>query len=210
MNTPDTYKILLIEDDSSISFIVKSSLEARNHQVTLIENGLEALNFIDQLKEDSFDVILLDINLPDANGWQILAKIRALHVTSYYTVIMLTGINDDLTESRALLEGADDYIVKPCTMSVLLAHIEANLRKKSTGNTVKIELPFSNDKFEPLSDREAEILRLVVQGYSNKEIGEMTFISESTVVNHVRSIFKKLHLTSRIQVAVAAIKYNLI
>lgn len=205
----DNYKILLIEDDKSISSVVKSSLEARNHSVTVIEHGGEALRKIEKLSRDAFDVILLDINLPGANGWQILAKIRALPETSDYTIIMLTGMDDEPTETKALLDGADDYVVKPCTMSILLARIEANLRKKGSG-TLKIDLPFSDGKFEPLSDREIEVLTFLVQGYSNKDMADKMILSELTVINHIRNIYKKLNVSSRIQAAVMAIKYNII
>lgn len=210
MDQESSYNILMIEDDLKIVSMVKDSLEARSHKVTVISNGKQALRLIDKVNRDSFDVVLLDINLPDANGFQILAKIRSLPATENYIVIMLTAIDDDLTESRALLDGADDYIVKPCTIRILLAHIEANIRKKAGTSFNKLELPFSDGNFEELTPREVEILELLVKGYSNKEIANITVLSELTVGNHVRNIFKKLNVNSRIQAAVMALKYNLI
>lgn len=213
MDLPQTYKILMVEDEELISNATKASLEVRNHSVTVIDDGLEALKVVETLKNDSCDVILLDINLPGANGFHILAKLKANKNTEGIPTIMLTAIDDDNTESHALLEGADDYIVKPCSTKVLLARIEANLRKKSEGKPVSkldFDLPFTDGQFDEVTEREKEILGLVVKGYSNKEIAEKLVISNSTVVNHIRNIFVKLNVVSRLQAAVIALKYDLV
>lgn len=210
MSENGTYNILMIEDQEEVSSLVKSSLEVRGHTVSVIEDGKQALNHVEKVQPGDYDVILLDLNLPGANGWQILAKIRSLPNTSKVPVIMLTGVDDDSSESRALLDGADDYVVKPCTMKVLSARIEANVRKKTSQTTIDFDLPYSHGDFEELSDREKEILAFVVQGYTNKEIAEKAFISEMTVINHVRNIFVKLKVNNRLQAAVIALKFNLI
>lgn len=211
MSTSDNFRILMFEDEELISSAIKASLEVRNHQVTVIDDGLEAIKFLETTKKDDFDVILLDINIPGANGFQILAKIRSMPETMGYPVIMLTAIDDDNTESRALLDGADDYVNKPCTTKKLLARIEANVRKKAPAeDKLNFDLPFSDGHFDDITDREKEILSYLVKGYSNKEIADILVISNSTVVNHIRNIFLKLKVSSRLQAAVIALKYSLV
>lgn len=209
MNT-QSYKILIIEDDKQIGSLLNSAFEARNHQSKIITNGTDAINFLEEVDKDSFDIILLDIMLPGATGWEILARVRSLKSISDIPIIMLTGIDDDMTESQALYEGADDYVVKPFTTKVLLARIEANIRKRSSSSTMKFDLPYSDGTYDELSERELEILAFIVKGFSNKDIAKKAFISEYTVMNHVTSILKKLKVESRIQAAVVALKYGII
>lgn len=207
---PTTYKILIIEDDKSIAATLKSAFEARGHFPIVINNGLIAIKELETFNRDSFDVVLLDVNLPGANGWEILAKIRSLPATLHYPVIMLTGLDDDHTEARALYDGANDFVNKPCSMRVLLARIDANVRKTEGSSVIDFDLPYSDGEFEDLSPRETEILAQLVKGYSNKEIAELVFISEQTVRNHVKSIFKKLKVNNRMQAAILGLKYGLI
>lgn len=210
MSSDGTFNILMVEDDKSVSSVVKNALEARGNTVHVINNGSKALEHITSISEKTYDITLLDLNLPGANGWEILTKIRSMELFNTMPVIMLTGVDDDFTESRALLDGADDYITKPCSMKVLMARIESNSRKKELKSKFDLELPYSDGEFENISNREKEILECLVKGYSNKEIAKLTFISESTVINHVHNLFKKLHVNTRLQAAVVALKYNLI
>jgi len=203
--------ILLIEDDTKICTALKCALEARNFNITIISNGLEALNALDKMEKTSVDLVLLDLMLPGANGWEILIKIRSLKNTSDWPVIMLTAIDDEASESKALFDGANDYISKPFSMKILLARIDANiLKKKPASSLIDFELHFSDGEFQPLSTREKEILSYVTKGYSNKEMTEILFISENTIGNHISNIFQKLKVTNRTQAAIIALKYSLI
>lgn len=211
MNTDNLrFKILLVEDDKQISSFLKDMFETRNHSITVINHGLEALKYLENLSKDTHDIILLDLNLPGANGWEILARIRSLPTIASIPVIMLTGADDDSTEARALYDGADDFIPKPCSSKVLLARIETNIRKKASMPALQFEFQYSEKGVGDLSEREKEILGFIVKGLSNKDIAEKAFISEQTVMNHVKSILKKLQVDSRIQAAIVALKFNLV
>lgn len=202
-------RILVIEDDPSISNAVKGGLEVRDYIVTIINNGKTALRTLDGLKHGTYDLILLDLMLPGANGWEILIKIRSQQSTVNIPVIMLTAIDDDTTECRALCDGANDYITKPFSMKVLAARIEACLAKQGQSNIMNFDLHFSDGDFEELTNREKVILGYVAKGYTNKEIAKFACISEITVGNHVTNIFHKLKVNTRTQAAIAAIKFNL-
>ncbi|MEW5818899.1 MAG: response regulator transcription factor [Cyanobacteriota bacterium] len=205
-----SYNILLIEDDKHISSYLKSAFEARNHTIVVIDDGNNAKEHLKTINKPTYDIILLDLMLPGATGWEILVKIRSLSTLKNCPVIMLTAIDDSSSEARALYDGADDYVIKPFTFKVLMARIEANIRKKTNNIISEIELPFSDGNFEPLTDREKEILGYIVKGYNSKEIGNLIFISDQTVMNHVKNILKKLKVENRMQAAILALKYNLI
>jgi DNA-binding NarL/FixJ family response regulator len=200
--------ILVIEDDTAISSAIKNVLEARNFSVKVINNGRTALNYLESLSKESYQLVLLDIMLPEVKGWEILIKIRSLPATSHYPVIMLTAIDDEISESRAIYDGADDYIKKPFSFKVLLARIEAILRKK-TSSYLDFELPFTDGNFKEVTEREKEIIGYIVKGYNNREIADFLCISENTVGNHISNIFLKLGVKSRTQLAIVALKYSL-
>lgn len=203
-------KILLIEDDENISGPLKWALESRNYSVQIINNGNDAISILERTPKDNYNLVLLDLMLPGANGWEILIKIRSLNNTTNWPVIMLTAIDDEHSETRALIDGADDYITKPFSMNVLIARIEANLRKKENTLLQDLTLHFTDGNFDTLSKREKEILSYIVKGYSNKEIAQLTYINEVTVGNHISRMFQKLNVNSRTQAAIIALKYNLI
>lgn len=203
-------KILLIEDDENISGPLKWALESRNYAVQVINNGNDAINLLERIDKENYNLVLLDLMLPGANGWEILIKIRSQTNTTNWPVIMLTAIDDEHSETRALIDGADDYITKPFSMNVLIARIEANLRKKENTLLQDLTLHFTDGNFDSLSKREKEILSYIVKGYSNKEIAQLTYINEVTVGNHISRMFQKLNVNSRTQAAIIALKYNLI
>lgn len=204
-------KILMIEDDKNISTQMQGLLEAQNHYVRVIHNGGIALTELEHIKSNDFDVILLDLMLPGANGWQLLSKIRSLNELTNTAVIMLTGIDDDSVEARAFYDGADDFVNKPCSMTVLLARIKSILkRKKKAFQDINFEVPEYENYKPELSEREQEILVFVIKGMNNKEISEKAFISENTVMNHIKSIKRKLKAKNRIHIAIIAMNYGLI
>ncbi|MEW5820778.1 MAG: response regulator transcription factor [Cyanobacteriota bacterium] len=207
---PVTFKILVIEDNENLCEYLTTTLEARKHTVKCIKNGTEALRFLEKIDRDSFDIILLDLELPGANGWVILAKIRSTSAISNYPVIIFTGMDDDATEVQALYDGADDFVPKPCSINVLLARINSVMRNKPRkpiiGSTITCDIKDLNS----LTSREREILLFIAQGLTNKEIAKETFITEQTVMIHVKNILKKLKVDNRMQATLLAIKLGLV
>ncbi len=117
-------QILLVEDDDEICEILQFYLlEVPDYQVTIAHSAEQALPL---LRLRSFDIALLDIQLPGMDGIDLCAGLRK---TSWCPVIFISCINDDETIVRALNMGGDDYLVKPFRAPVLLARIEANLRR---------------------------------------------------------------------------------
>lgn len=119
-------KILIVEDEKPIADLIDMSLTARGYQCTCVYDGAAAA---DLLVEKRFDLILLDVMLPGADGFELLEYIRPLNMP----VIFLTARGAVSDRVRGLREGADDYIVKPFEMVELAARVETVLRRYNKG-----------------------------------------------------------------------------
>lgn len=205
-------KILIVDDNPKY---LQDALPMYGYDVAVATDGVQALKMLAKtnVKDEPFDLILLDIMMPNMNGWDTLKSIRNNEKTKHTPIIMLTAINEEQKMVSGLKIGADDYIVKPFVLPNLLARIEAVLRrsnwqKKESKST---DLVFGSDEpVEPLTLREIEVLTLVAQGASNQAIADKLFVKEVTVKTHLNSIFKKLKVTSRTQAVLLAMQMNLI
>ncbi len=163
------------------------------------------------LTEARPDIIVLDIDSEDVD-----AAVEYLHAVLPKSKICFLSINTqpELMQ-HCMSAGADGYIIKDSSLQELVSAIKmigegcsyvdprvaaALLRRRSVAN-----LPYPNQ----LSPRETEIIRLIAQGLSNRDIGRRLILSEKTVKNHVSRIFSKMHFTTRSQAAVHAIKNGL-
>ncbi|ENM6581113.1 response regulator transcription factor [Vibrio alginolyticus] len=115
--------ILLVEDDSEIARLTKMYLEAEGYTVTVIDNGQNALETIKGLKPD---LVLLDLMLPGKTGAEICQEARKFY---HGIIIVLTATDDEMSEVSLFKFGADDYLTKPIKGNILLARIEAALRR---------------------------------------------------------------------------------
>lgn len=115
--------VLLIEDDAEISRLTAMYLEVEGYNVEVVDDGLLALSAI---KEKCPDLIVLDLMLPGMNGFEICKQARKFY---HQPILILTACDDDVSEVSLLKMGADDYLVKPLRPHVLVARIEALLRR---------------------------------------------------------------------------------
>jgi DNA-binding NarL/FixJ family response regulator len=204
-------KILIVDDNPKY---LQDALPMYGYDVVVAVDGIQALKILGKtIKQESFDLILLDVMMPNMNGWDTLKSIRNNDKTKHIPVIMLTAVNEEQKMVSGLKIGADDYIVKPFVLPNLLARIEAVIRRSAwQKNDVKsTDLSFGSDEpVEPLTLREIEVLTLVAQGANNQTIANKLFVKEVTVKTHLNSIFKKLKVTSRTQAVLLAMQMNLI
>ena len=177
----------------------------KNLQNTLSQCGYNTssvIGGIDSLKDvayEKFDIIILDVIIPNINGWTTLQKIRK---KNDIPIIITTSIKDEEQMVLGLKSGADDYMIKPFMLQNLLARMEAVLRRTKP----KIQTTKNNLK-QFLTKREFEILEFISKGSKNKEIAEKLYLSEITVKSHVSKILKKLNVSNRTQ-AVLLYKQN--
>lgn len=164
-----TKKILIVEDEPSLVFTLKDTLEAENYDVNVVEDGADAVKTVQQFEPD---LMILDLMLPNVSGYDICKEIRDLKYT--FPIIMLTAKDQEIDKVTGLNLGADDYITKPFGVKELLARIRARLRRANAYSKsgpaqllklgdIKIDLNDGkvlkpNQKEEELSTREVEII----------------------------------------------------
>lgn len=192
-------KVLLVDDNSKY---LKDALPFYGFEVEAVFDGVQALK---KLKEESFDIILLDVMMPNMDGWQTLKAVRSDDKIKDIPVIMLTAVNDEQKMISGLKNGADDYIVKPFILPNLLARMEAVLRRcKPSSHIVAVT------GTQPLTEREKEVLAMAAKGDSNKDIADKLFVKEVTVKTHMNNIFKKLKTSNRTQAVLLAMQADLL
>jgi DNA-binding response OmpR family regulator len=140
-------KILLVEDDKKIATVVKRGLDAEGYTVEVAFDGDDGLWLA---TEGSYDLILLDIMLPQRNGFQICSDLRSKGI--WTPIIMLTAKDGDLDEAEALDAGADDYLTKPFSFPVLVARVRSMLRRVG-GRTTPVPASAGDLRIDPLGRR---------------------------------------------------------
>lgn len=204
-------KILIVDDNPKY---LQDALPMYGYEVDVATDGVQALKLLAKTPaSNQYDLILLDVMMPNMNGWDTLKSIRSNKNTKHIPVIMLTAINEEQKMVSGLKIGADDYIVKPFILPNLLARIEAVLRRSlwQKEDIKTHDLPFGSDEpVEPLTLREIEVLDLVAKGANNQTIADKLFVKEVTVKTHLNSIFKKLKVSNRTQAVLLAIQMNLL
>ena len=201
-------RILVVEDEKDIQNIIKAFLENAEYKVETADNGLDAINLI---QNNNYDLILLDIMLPKIDGFTVCEMIRK---NSNIPIIILTALTDEESQLKGFDKLADDYITKPFSMPVLLKHIEAIFRrtnnsnentsilkyKNITLNTENYEVYVDNQKVT-LTFREYEILKLFLENQGKvftrdnilNSIWNYDYFGDDKIVNtHIKNIRKKL------------------
>ena len=199
----DLIKILLVDDNPKY---IEDVLPYYGYEVTCAYNGMQAIEKLNQ--DNSFDLVLLDVMMPEMNGWETLKAIRNSKTMQDLPVIMVTAVNEDQKMVSGLKIGADDYIVKPFILPNLLARIEAVLRRTKRC----AEKNVTNNQFNEtttLTRREKDVLLLVTQGFNNQEIADKMSVTPYTVKSHMSGIFKKLNVKTRTQAVLVALQMNL-
>ena len=129
-------KVLIIDDDKELCALMKKCIEQEKLSAVTVYNGIEGVRLIDENK-DSYSLIILDVMLPDIDGFQILQKIRD---TSNIPVLMLTAKSSEEDKVFGLRLGADDYLTKPFGINELLARVNSLIRRYTTLNPLTADI----------------------------------------------------------------------
>ena len=204
-------RVLIIDDDEDVVFSLQTILCAKGVEVVGTgTDGSEAVKLYEELQPD---ILLMDIQMKPMNGLDAAEQILAEDKTA--RVLFLTTFSDDEYIVKALNSGVKGYLLKQDYASILPA-----LRAVYSGQTVfgqeivsKItDLIQKKENFDysvcEINEKEKEIIRLVANGYSNKEIAAEMYLGEGTVRNYLSAILDKLQLRDRTQVAVFYYKHR--
>ena len=186
---------ILVADDHHIvrdGIISIVEVEKDMRVVGQANDGVEALTLVKKLLPD---ILLLDLRMPRMDGLEVIAQIQSLHVPS--KVIVLTTFESEQDVHLALKAGARSYLLKDTPRSTLLDTIrQVHLGKTCIPPRIGQKLVETMNR-PVLSGRELDIIKLVAEGKSNKEIGDRLGITEGTVKTHVKSLLKKLQAPGR-------------
>ena len=207
--------IMITDDHSMIREGVKSLLEL-DDDIKVIAEAVDGRDCLDKLDVYKPDILLLDINMPNMNGLDVLKELKARK--SKVKVLVLTVHNETEYLMKAVDIGINGYVLKDSESAELKKAIRAIMDGETyiqpslipALNAKRLERNEDEEKIDSLTRRELEVLKLLAIGMYNKEVAEKLEISERTVKNHVSNIFKKLEVTDRTQAAVFAIRNNLI
>jgi DNA-binding NarL/FixJ family response regulator len=205
-------KILVVDDSPAL---LVEALTAHGYEIEVASNGIEALNILKDKTSRYFKLIIVDLNMPVMNGWELIKSLKNDHRYENIPIIILTGSEEQEKEVVGLKSGADDYILKPLRIPNFLARVEALLRRvhSDNNNSIRINLNIaqnSDEEIHNISAREKEIVKLVAEGKNNHEIAISLSIQEDTVKAHLKNIYRKLNVSNRMQAAILALKLNLI
>ena len=207
--------IMITDDHSMIREGLKSLLEL-DDDIKVIAEAVDGRDCLDKLDVYKPDILLLDINMPNMNGLDVLKELKARK--SKVKVLVLTVHNETEYLMKAVDIGINGYVLKDSESAELKKAIRAIMDGETyiqpslipALNAKRLERNEDEEKIDSLTRRELEVLKLLDIGMYNKEVAEKLEISERTVKNHVSNIFKKLEVTDRTQAAVFAIRNNLI
>ncbi len=216
-------RILLIDDHRSVSWGLERLIESEGNDMTVVgsaTNGSDALRLLDSV---TADVILLDLDLGQESGLDLIPLLSA---KSKARILVLTGLRDQLVHDKAILAGAKGVIEKTaCAESILnaITKVHAGEMWIDRGATNRILLELSRkestsrdvcpeaQKMATLTDKERLVIVAITTqvGTTTKAISGSLFISESTLRNHLTSIYSKLGVASRLELFAYAGKHNL-
>ena len=216
MAKKDELTVLIADDHPLVREALHRALDVEEDMKVVAEasDGEEAIKLASELKPN---VVVMDIVMPKVNGIEATRKIKEIAPDT--AILILTAYDDDEYVLGLLDAGAAGYLLKSARgrdlvgairtlragESVLHPNIIARLLKRATVTSVK-----ESKAQGLLSEREAEVLRLVALGMSNKEVAEELFLSQRTVKAHLTSVFNKLNVASRSEAIIKGLQWGLV
>jgi DNA-binding NarL/FixJ family response regulator len=217
-------KILLVDDHVLLREALRGALKELENEAAIFEasDSRETMQFVEQ--HPDVDLILLDLNLPDRDGFSVLADLRKCYPA--VTVVVMSALQDRENVMRALDLGAQGFIPKSAPRKVILSalqlvfsggvYIPPQALSRPELATAMMQAPALDggrirQPAQPatspadlgLTERQVDVLALMMQGKSNKAICRVLNLAEPTVKNHVRAILKALNVTNRTEAVIA-------
>ncbi|MEO1670465.1 MAG: response regulator transcription factor [Cyanobacteria bacterium J06631_2] len=225
--------ILVAEDDPAIRLSINDYLEINGYSVIAAENGQQALSMLEKYHPH---LLISDIKMPHQNGYELIKNIRRLPQYRLLPVILLSEYSETTARIHGYQVGCDMYLPKPFEMEELGAIIRNLLERSqiihselrfSQGDSVEqpgiiqpdgitlINQPTQNSAEKlheklKLTQRETEVLKLLIEGRSNIEIGQQLHLSHRTIEKYVSSLLRKSELNNRVELICYAMEHHLV
>ncbi|MBM0741740.1 response regulator transcription factor [Phormidium sp. CLA17] len=201
-------RVLVVDDDTTLRMALTRYLEKRGYLVQSVGSAPEALSAVEA---DPPDLIVSDVMMPEMDGFEFCRRLRAMRSGQLVPFIFLSSKGEVEARIQGHSMGADDYLMKPFEPLELLAKIEAQLERSRRIHSEIVRLMQKADSENsaspahppqpllPLTPAEEKVFWEVVQGLTNKQIGDRLFVSPRTVQTHLSNILNKLDLENRSQ-----------
>lgn len=210
-------RVLLVDDHNLFRKGLASLLTDRE-DIEVVGQAVDGQEAIDLARTLSPDLILMDVHMPGCDGVQATKTIKT--EMPHVKIVMLSASDDDDDLFASIKNGANGYLLKNIDPPHLFACLEGVRQGDAPISGILAERilkefrsearpEHSDEAFDTLTAKEGELLGLLVEGESNKEIANALHVSENTVKIHLRNIMEKLHLHNRLQIAVYAVRQGL-
>ena len=216
--------ILVAEDDPGVRMTIDGYLASFGYSVVIAEDGKQALSMIQKYHPH---LLISDINMPNLNGYDLVREIRKFPELRLLPVIFLTDYNEVADRVQGYQVGCDAYLAKPFESEELEAivrnllersqifHTELSVAKIKYQDNIETEKVISPEQLEKrqlsiaLTEKEEQVLALVLQGFSNMNIGEQLHLSHRTIEKYVSRLLRKTQTKNRIELITFSLKNNL-
>jgi DNA-binding NarL/FixJ family response regulator len=214
-------RVLICDDHQLFRRGLRMVLEDE-HDIEVVAEAGDGDEVVQLARDHAPDVVVLDVRMPGRSGIDAAREIRAEQPGARILVLTISDDEDDLYE--AIKAGANGYLLKEISIdeigdavrqihagqSLISPAMATKLLDEFTAMVRKDEQPKEEVPQPRLTPREMEVLQHIAKGMNNRDIAEALFISENTVKNHVRNILEKLHLRSRMEAVIYAVRENLL
>jgi DNA-binding NarL/FixJ family response regulator len=201
-------RVLIADDHGVVREGLVSMIQRNKADMTVVGEASSGCEAVELWKEHRPDVTLLDLRMPELDGVDAIKEIRATDEKA--RIIVLTTFDGDEDIYRAIQAGAKGYLLKDVPREALMDSIRRVHAGETSVPGYLVAKLADRVSGETLSRREIEVLKLMAQGKSNKEIGSALFISEGTVKSHGKAIFAKMNVVSRSEAVAEATRRGLI
>jgi FixJ family two-component response regulator len=194
--TADIQHIFFVDDEPAVRRSVSQTLQQSGYTVSCFADANHCLK---QLQVQNCDLLITDVRMPEMDGIELVG--RAKRIAPWMPVLVITGYGDIPMAVRAVKAGAAEFIEKPLQKQSFLSAVQTALKKQDLGNLLK---------GKSLTKKESAVLRLILQGRSNKEIAHTLHRSIRTVEDHRRYIMRKLDVDNVVDLVKRAAAMGLV
>lgn len=210
----ESIRVAIVDDHPVVRQGVRNML-AYQPDIQVVAEATDAASFFQSLDETDVDLALLDIKLPDSSGIEVARRLKKEYPE--IRIIILTTYDDEQFLTSALQAGAEGYLLKsvsPAVLTAAIRRVATGERMLSPGLVDTLVRDYQRVSQEysrrDLSEEQLQILRLIAKGATNREIGEETFVSETTAKRKVQEILEILGASNRAQAAAEAARRGLV
>jgi DNA-binding NarL/FixJ family response regulator len=207
-------RVFLADDHPLFRIGLRIALDQET-DIQLIGEASDGFSAVEKIRVDPPDVSLIDVDMPGISGIRVIRMLRKAH--PQMKIVVLSTYDDKTCIHAAMQAGADGYVLKCVEVAELVRIMKSFFEGHQVVSPylVNLSLDFratisTTGEYPVLTHREKEILQSIIEGQSNKEISQTLYVSVETVKSHIKSIYHKLQVKSRVEAVTVAIKQNIL